>query len=657
IIFLNFSLFFISNIYVLGFSFSYFLFYATFLQMGMLIGHLVFRVKGKEIPSRWYIPEIAFSIIFAIVGSKAGNDRIVFNRFVNIAGSLILFSTTALLVVGVYDNIKYYTKKRKDYQKIKKLILTLSVFITVIFLYSIIKWNFLQNNIFIKILASLIVLGFPFVFIFSTYGYSYIPQQLFFENFISLFYQILIVILIYFGFTYLTEFIFTENHINDAYVYLPYLFILFIIVFHYSLKNIISVKIKESTYKKNSKLRVTLEEMIQLISGPHSVRRSMNNIIKKVKDVLEVEKLLVLIPDEKYRVVKLDKVSYMMKMPVNSSVWEYFEKEKDATITSYLTYGSGIREQVYKFLTDSNIQLAYPIFGSENEKRPTSIFLLGKKKNQKNFSRGELSFIKECTRLGDMVLQNFLLLVSEIEKKRIDRDFEIAGLQDKTIHTLLDSITINNLEISHLSIPLMTVSGDYVDFKREEKSVTIFLGDVSGHGVGSGYLVSAIKALVNELLEHKVQLVKLFEILNEFLMKRHTGNQFMSLVGGEFNQETSEFEFVNAGHLYPILYRKTGEIEILKTPDRVLGVMPTVFQKSKVLLKKGDRLVIFSDGVTETFGPSEKIFGVDNLKKCIIEGKDLDSSELINKINSALEDHRKGTELTDDISIICLTKL
>jgi hypothetical protein len=90
-----------------------------------------------------------------------------------------------------------------------------------------------------------------------------------------------------------------------------------------------------------------------------------------------------------------------MKIPETSPVWEYFSNNKDITITSYLIYGSGNREDTHKFLRDLNVQIAYPMLGLDSGRKVSSVFLIGEKKNNKNFSLGELKFIKEVTNSSD----------------------------------------------------------------------------------------------------------------------------------------------------------------------------------------------------------------------------------------------------------------
>ena len=209
-----------------------------------------------------------------------------------------------------------------------------------------------------------------------------------------------------------------------------------------------------------------------------------------------------------------------------------------------------------------------------------------------------------------------------------------------------------------MSIPAVGISGDYIDFvKTNDNKLMVFLGDVSGHGVGSGFLVSAIKALIHDQIELGIELPTIFKNVNTFLIDRYAGNEFMSLIAGEYDPRTSIFEYINAGHLSPYMYRGPNYKFRLRGGDRVLGVLPTTFSPEKIQFGRGDRLFLYSDGVTETFNPSEVTYGEERLLDFIKGNFHLDSEGIVRAIVNNLEEYRKGTDITDDISLICLTKI
>jgi hypothetical protein len=172
--------------------------------------------------------------------------------------------------------------------------------------------------------------------------------------------------------------------------------------------------------------------------------------------------------------------------------------------------------------------------GLMKKKSITAMFLVGERNVPRNFTLGELSFIKECTRLTDLLLYNYQLLIADVEKKKMEKSLKEATILEETIHPSSNGIlNLRSTEFAYLSLAAMSISGDYVDFIRlNDRQVIILLGDVSGHGLGSGYLVSAIKALAHDQIESGIDIVRLFRNINNFLIERYAGNEFMTLIGG-----------------------------------------------------------------------------------------------------------------------------
>ena len=223
---------------------------------------------------------------------------------------------------------------------------------------------------------------------------------------------------------------------------------------------------------------------------------------------------------------------------------------------------------------------------------------------------------------------------------------------------LVSFLNVRSTEVTYLSLAAMSISGDYIDFiKINDRKMMVFLGDVSGHGLGSGYLVSAIKALIHDQVDSGIDIVRLFRHVNNFLIERYAGNEFMTLIGGLYDSNTGIFEFINAGHLSPIIVRENGEIEMKKSGHRILGVIPSPFTTDEIKLNLGDRLILYSDGITETFSPSEEIYGETRFRKFLVDNKHLSSQKLLSALESVLKEFRNGGELTDDMSLIFLKRL
>lgn len=649
--FLTIGIFIFSDFILLAFNGMYFTFYFCLYLIFFLLIHLGLRFKGKNISSKWLVSEIFFTAIFAFIGNAEQDNPQVFNKLSNIGVILVLMAAVFCMLAIVLDVVRY---KPNQQVKIKKWSLVLGFLAITIVPYLIFQFQLFEKIPHIKLVILGGFLAFPFLFIYGTYRYSFIPEQLYFNSSILILYLTIVVIMFYsmtMGFFY---YISPEVYSKNKYI-INILFLIFTLSTLTGIKFRIASILDYWTFGRNHKLNQALEEMAGSIASPISMRATMSSLTKKVREALSISHLTILIPDNEYPSFDLKSIN-MLKIPGNSEIWKYFASSKEAIITSYFAYGIGIRESVFKFLKNLEIQLAFPMFGTPDRRKVSAVFLVGEKINKSNFSLGELRFIKECTRLSDLLLQNYQLLINEVEKKKLVRDLSTIQILDRTINPS-QMERQDFLELGYLSIPAVGISGDYIDFINISKNeVMIFLGDVSGHGLGSGYLVSAVKALTRNLVFSGMDLRRIFHHINEFLLERYQGSEFMSLIGGIYEDDSRNFEFINAGHL-PLLIQNThGTIIKEDFTHRLLGVLPCEYELRNIQLNSDDRLVLYSDGVTETFGPSDILYGEQRLRDFLTNNLETPIKELPILLEQELQDFRRGNDMTDDISFIVLSK-
>ncbi|PJZ50358.1 PP2C family protein-serine/threonine phosphatase [Leptospira saintgironsiae] len=640
---------FLFNFFLLAFHDFLFPFFFFLYFTGFLILDVSFRLRGKEIPSRWFAPQVIFSLVAGFVGlSQKGNPDLF--QFLSVNGMYFNVFSAGICIL----QLVFHTFRNKGtFQEVfKKLSIVLAFFLITIVPFLIAEFGSTKSFFIIRpyLMAALIL--FPVLIVFGTYTYSLVPVQIAFSSSLTSIYSILILT---FGYLFGLEFFvrwnpgFLGKHQREWNLF----YVVAAAYFLGSLNNKLYKWIDYWSFKNNPKLHTALEELSVMIGAPISMRATINSLIRRLVDALEVKKLQILIPADKFSGTDLRNLNFI-RIPFGSEIWTYFEDHTEVTITSHLAYGLGIRESVFKFLNQMEVQLAYPLFNFEKGKEVIAVFLVGEKINRKNFTLGELRFLKECTRLASLLIRNYSLLVDEVEKKRIVRDLNMAAVLDKTLH-LPELETIKSVQLGYFTLPAVGISGDYLDIlKLSPKRQLLFLGDVSGHGLGSGYLVSAVRGIIRRQLGNSSSLPDIFRAINLFLIERYRGSEFMTSIAGIYNASDGAFSFVNAGHTPPICIRKGGRIELRNETQRVLGVLPTDYRILTIHLNPGDKLVLFTDGVTETFDDNEEIFGEENLLRILSLNHDKDAQSLADLIKKTLEEFRNYKEPSDDISFVCL---
>ena len=226
-----------------------------------------------------------------------------------------------------------------------------------------------------------------------------------------------------------------------------------------------------------------------------------------------------------------------------------------------------------------------------------------------------------------------LLLMELRDKLNLKGDLEIAreiqvGLAPSQPFSQ-DGVTI------HCQMrPANTVGGDYHDIvSLEENRIAVVVGDVSGKGMPAALLAALLQGSLRTLITAGLRGSELITKLNRYLCASTPSNSLVTLFYAELDTTTGDLRFVNAGHNAPFLVRSNQTLERLGSTSLVLGFLQeTGFEMKKTRLDLGDRLLIFTDGVTEAFNAEEKEYGEQRLSELLRAQKASSQSVLIQKI-------------------------
>jgi phosphoserine phosphatase RsbU/P len=197
----------------------------------------------------------------------------------------------------------------------------------------------------------------------------------------------------------------------------------------------------------------------------------------------------------------------------------------------------------------------------------------------------------------------------EMQEQEIERAREIQqSLLPKQIPQLA------GLEVAGAWQPARRVSGDYYDvFKLDGPRLAICIADVVGKGVSAALLMANVQAAVHAFAGGSETPAGLCAKVNTLLCENLATCKFVTLLYGVLDGETRTLQYCNAGHLYPILI-SSGASRTLDEGGAALGVFPSWrYQDAAVELRSGDRLLLFTDGITEASGPDQQEFGEANV--------------------------------------------
>jgi sigma-B regulation protein RsbU (phosphoserine phosphatase) len=200
------------------------------------------------------------------------------------------------------------------------------------------------------------------------------------------------------------------------------------------------------------------------------------------------------------------------------------------------------------------------------------------------------------------------------------------------------------------------VGGDYYDFELEEGQLLLALGDVSGKGTGAALLMAVLRASVRAHWSSGSP-ADAMDRINRTICQNVPPNKFVTFVLGRLDPASGRLDYVNAGHNAPLLVRADGSVESLDVGGMVLGVFEAAaYAQGQVQLDPGDTLIVYSDGVTETWSARGEEFGEKGLAAIVNRGKGLDAASLQNEILRELDRYASGARATDDRTLIILKR-
>jgi CheY-like chemotaxis protein len=199
----------------------------------------------------------------------------------------------------------------------------------------------------------------------------------------------------------------------------------------------------------------------------------------------------------------------------------------------------------------------------------------------------------------------------QIAYRQIELDLTIARrLQASFLPRSLPSIGPMRFGVSYR--PCGQVGGDFYDVIRlDEHSVCFYVADAMGHGVPASLLTVFLKKAVQpkEVNGSTYRLVPPDEVLSrlnrDLIAQGLADLPFITMVYGLLNCRTGALQFARAAHPHPIFLPSVGEPEQWQTPGTLLGIFEAEYPQSERTIRAGDKLLLFTDGLTET-GPDAK---------------------------------------------------
>lgn len=201
------------------------------------------------------------------------------------------------------------------------------------------------------------------------------------------------------------------------------------------------------------------------------------------------------------------------------------------------------------------------------------------------------------------------------------------------------------------------VGGDLYDFFVIDKDNFCFaIGDVSGKGVPASMFMAVTRTLLRSIADKMKTVRSITKILNESLAMNNDSCMFVTFFLGILDLKHGILKYTNAGHNPPVVIRKGGEVMQLASNNSIpLGLDEHFyFEEAEISLNAGDKLFLFTDGVSEAENIQSVLFGEDRVIKEIEKLKNAGPKALIHGMESAIDDHVADFPQSDDITMMTI---
>jgi len=258
--------------------------------------------------------------------------------------------------------------------------------------------------------------------------------------------------------------------------------------------------------------------------------------------------------------------------------------------------------------------------------------------------------------------------------EQIKRDIEAAAQIQQTLlpHSAEISLPVN---LSWDYIPADVLAGDLFNFyPLDNKHIALYLIDIAGHGVPAAmFSVYLNKMLSPEKLPESIiykhsssgespqfrSPAQIVQSLNDHFLQNNDTMLYFTMIYAIINTKTGTGELCQAGHPYPLISHNDGIVDVLGEGGHPVGLIEEACYKNiSFKLKQGDRLTLYSDGVTECFNADEIPFEIDRLKAILSDSNNMPIKQSItNVVGGVTQWYRLGTSKTsfeDDISLLSI---
>jgi len=274
----------------------------------------------------------------------------------------------------------------------------------------------------------------------------------------------------------------------------------------------------------------------------------------------------------------------------------------------------------------------------------------------KNFTKDDLNVLECLADHAAIAIENAHLQKSLLEAQRIEQELEFAAIiQQSFLPSSMPDVRNYFIEACNHSAKI--VGGDFYDFlSLDSRRLGIAIGDVSGKGVPAALYMARLISDFHFLAQNETSPAPIFRKMNDQLASRSRRGMFVTMLYLVLDTETGAVTYVNAGHL-PFLLQYQTRIHLLSEGEGIpLGIVAGAeYHESSFTLEPDNRILLFTDGVTEAANSAQERFSLERVIRHMAQAKK--SGPLAQSLFEEIQQFSSGAPQHDDITLLCVHRL
>jgi sigma-B regulation protein RsbU (phosphoserine phosphatase) len=290
---------------------------------------------------------------------------------------------------------------------------------------------------------------------------------------------------------------------------------------------------------------------------------------------------------------------------------------------------------------------------------------LGQKRSEVPYSGSDLRLLNSVATQTSLALEVSRLteaIAAQVaQRERLNRELEIAReVQQKLFPQRLP--TVRGLDCCAECRPARQVGGDYYDFlELPGGKLGIAIGDISGKGIGAALMMANLEACLRGQAPSAPSLPELISRVNRMVYEASSANRYATFFYAEYDPQTRDVAYVNAGHNPPfVLRRPNADCELFRweAGGAVIGLLPQVqYEQGCFRLQPGDLIGLYTDGISESMNSDDEEWGEERLIACAKSYCGLTARQAMDRMMSAALEFAAGAPQHDDMTLMVLRVL